>query len=233
MRDQLRVTVITCPAGRSCACVLWAVASRRVLRTSATRESSTYSRPSYVSVGSPASAVPANTRKTRPETRRRGRMDAAILATRAAAPKQTRPRRRTATLDRSAGRARDEAARAAVRAERVLAHEAGGLHRLRGGTIRCGGIDADRARRARVAEIVAAALDEKRSEPLFCGGLSHDARRGVSTGPASSGLDGRTGADNALVLTEIALIALKLVLQASHADPQQPGRLGAVPPGLF
>jgi len=139
----------------------------------------------------------------------------------------------TAAPDRSAGRARDEAARAAVRAERVLAHEAGGLHRLRGGTIRCGGIDADRARRARVAEIVAAALDEKRSEPLFCGGLSHDARRGVSTGPASSGLDGRTGADNALVLTEIALIALKLVLQASHADPQQPGRLGAVPPGLF
>src|SRR5205807_4069254 len=61
---------------------------------SATRESSTYSRPSYVSVGSPASAVPENTRKTRPERRRRGRMDAAILATRAAAPKQTRPRRR-------------------------------------------------------------------------------------------------------------------------------------------
>src|SRR5207237_5798863 len=116
-------------------------------------------RPSYVRVGSPASAVPANTRKTRPERRRRGRMDAAILATRAAAPKQTRPRRRTPALDRSAGRARDEAARAAVRADRVLAHEAGGLHRLRGGVIRRGRIDADRARRGPGAGILGAPLD--------------------------------------------------------------------------
>src|SRR5260370_19269461 len=52
----------------------------------------------------------------------------------------------------------------------------------------------------------------------------------ASTGAASSGPDGGRGADNALVLAEIAL---QVVLQASHADPQQPGRLAPVPAGLF
>src|SRR2546428_9022616 len=97
--------------------------------------------------GGPASALPANSRRIRTGRRRRNPMDAAILATPAAAPKQTR---QAAGRRRSAGRrARDEAARAAIGAERVLAHEADRL-RLRAGTIRRGGVDPELARRARV-----------------------------------------------------------------------------------
>src|SRR5207247_11360834 len=85
---------------------------------------------------------------------------------------------------RTAAGARDEAAGAAVGAQRVLADEAGRARHLRRGTVRGRGIDAERACRTRIAEIAAAALAEEIAEALARGARRHDPPPvGVTTRP--------------------------------------------------